>query len=512
MDKALHHRADTILDASMRDNEEFGEITPLPDALLPVEAFDYRLLPDGPVARHIQDIAERMQCPPDYAAMTMMISLAAVIGCSIQITPKQYDKSWRVVPNLWGIVIGRPSMLKTPSLEEALYCLKCLESDSQREYEDAVQQYNVDAKFLELQSKDTEKKVKALLAKGKESQARELLATNTSEIQPPTRKRYMVGDATIEKIGELLKENPNGLLCKRDELSGFLRTIDNESRPNDRAFYLEGFNGSGSYVYDRIGRGTIDIPNHVISMIGTIQPGRYANYVDAAIRQGQGDDGLSQRFQLAVFPNEPKKWKNVDREHDQEAKEQVASIFQALVALVSKIEEPTVVSFSTEAQEIFNQWREELENEKLCNTDEHPALVSHLAKYRSLMPSLALIIHLVDCCQSGVIPPVSATAAGKACAFCEYLESHAQRIYGMAINNPTEAANLILRKIKAGNIVSGFTVRHIQHKNWSGLNVNEKIKEGLGLLVDHNYLKEELVLTGGRNSLIYHINPAIFGC
>ena len=64
---------------------------------------------------------------------------------------------------------------------------------------------------------------------------------------------------TIERLGELLNENPNGLMLYRDEISGFLKTIDRDDRSNDRAFYLECFNGLGRYTYDRIGRGTIDI-------------------------------------------------------------------------------------------------------------------------------------------------------------------------------------------------------------------------------------------------------------
>ena len=38
----------------------------------------------------------------------------------------------------------------------------------------------------------------------------------------------MVNDSTVEKLGELLNENPNGLLVFRDELTGFLRQLDRD--------------------------------------------------------------------------------------------------------------------------------------------------------------------------------------------------------------------------------------------------------------------------------------------
>ena len=51
--------------------------------------------------------------------------------------------------------------------------------------------------------------------------------------------------------------------------------------------------------------------------------------------------------------------------------------------------------FSPDAQKLFKDWIFELEN-RLRNNDETPAVQEHLGKYRSLMPSLALIFHLLD--------------------------------------------------------------------------------------------------------------------
>ena len=44
----------------------------------------------------------------------------------------------------------------------------------------------------------------------------------------------MVNDSTVEKLGEILNQNPNGITHKRDEIYGFLQTLDREghdSRP-----------------------------------------------------------------------------------------------------------------------------------------------------------------------------------------------------------------------------------------------------------------------------------------
>ena len=114
-------------------------------------------------------------------------------------------------------------------------------------------------------------------------------------------------DATVEKLGELLNENPRGLLLIRDELAGFLAHLESEQYQSDRAFYLEAFNGDGRFTYDRIGRGTVHIGNCTVSMIGGVQPTRIAPLVRAAIR-GTNNDGLIERLQLAVWPDDLGSW------------------------------------------------------------------------------------------------------------------------------------------------------------------------------------------------------------
>ena len=373
--------AEHTFDNSKNPDAAFGPIIPLPDPLLPVEPFNYRLLPDGALSRHIQDIAERMQCPADFIAVAFMTTLGSVIGRSHQIMPKEYD-DWTVVPNLWALVIGRSAILKTPAVAEATQHLMRAEVEAKEKFDHALDTYKKDEIFEDVAQKEVQAQVKKLIKDKKRAEARELLDDAVTDIDPPVRKRFITNDTTVEKLGELMNENPNGLLVFRDEMSGFLRTIDNERRPNDRAFYLESWNGTGSYRYDRIGRGTVDIDHMVISLLGTIQPGRYAAYVGQAIKQGHGDDGLAQRFQLAVYPDVPKEWVNIDRYPNTEAKNQVYQIFTNLIQKAD-IEEPVILKFTPEAQKEFNDWRLDLENNKLSNQDDHPALISHLAKYRS---------------------------------------------------------------------------------------------------------------------------------
>jgi len=88
----------------------------------------------------VSDQAHRLQCPPDYPAVGLLVALSSVIGGRLCIRPKQLD-NWTVVPNLWGMVIGRPSTLKTPAVAAALAPLKELEATAQAAYQADLLKY-----------------------------------------------------------------------------------------------------------------------------------------------------------------------------------------------------------------------------------------------------------------------------------------------------------------------------------------------------------------------------------
>ncbi len=132
---------------------------------------------------------------------------------------------------------------------------------------------------------------------------------------------------------------------------------------------------------------------------------------------------------------------------------------------------------------------------------------SHLAKYRFLMPSLALIFHLVDVVAGKAVGPVSLQAAQLAADWCGYLESHARKIYSPELQPDVTAAHRIAKKIQSGDIPDGLTVREIYRREWSGLSSAEKVYAGLEVLAQHNWLRIEHQETGGRRSDVLSIHP-----
>lgn len=466
---------------------------PLPSGLARVMPWRGELLPAA-LQEYVWDVAERTQCPPDFVGVALVVAVSAVVGRKFTIHPKQHD-DWMVVPNQWGVIIGRPSAMKTPALKQALRPLDALETRERKQHDLAVEEYRTNSELLDIERKAAKSKATKLVGSGDKVGAREELTKVSSDMQTPVQRRYTVNDSTVEKLGELLNENPNGLLLVRDELGGWLATIQSEDGSVARAFYLECFDGNGSFTYDRIGRGTIFIESCCLSLIGGIQPSRIASLVHAAI-SGELDDGLIQRLQLAVYPDDVRDWRLVDRWPNKAAAERVEQIIDHLDRLPA--EPRTALRFSPEAQEIFNAWytchMQQSRSEHL-----HPALQSHCLKMPKTIAGLALLFELIE----GGREAVGSESTARAIDWAIYLMSHAQRLYGAAINAPLLGARLILERQQ--KLPEPFTPREIRLKGWTGLDSLDAVNNALNVLIEHNYIVGYEVAgeKGGRPSTRY---------
>ena len=139
-------------------NEDWLAPKPIPRDLARVEAFALEFLPDR-LAPWIDDIATRLQCPPDYPAITAMTALGAILGRKIGIKP-QMKTDWIEIPNIWGAFIGPPGMLKSPAMNEALRPIHRLEAEAVRNNEIAQQAYSAGLDAFRLR-----KQIAAALAK-----------------------------------------------------------------------------------------------------------------------------------------------------------------------------------------------------------------------------------------------------------------------------------------------------------------------------------------------------------
>lgn len=479
---------------------------PLPDDLPDIDEFDPDLLPDS-IRGWVSDISDRVQCPPDFPAVGAVIGLATTAGRKVAIRPKQRD-DWHEVGNLWGCIIGKPGVLKTPALSEALRPLHRLEAKAREEFEAEVSTWRIDQEVAKLNREAARQNAVKAAKAGNDFKKDGLVLSEDNE---PTARRYIVNDTSVEALGEILRSNENGVCAYRDELRGLLQSLDKEGNEGARAFYLSAWTGKEAHTFDRIGRGlNLRVDATCISMLGSIQPSVMASYLRAAV-ENSGDDGLLSRFQLLVWPNTSGTWRNVDRFPDTASRQRAVAVFEKLDKLDPlqfQYEDGAVpfLRFSPGAQEVFNSWREGFET-RLRSEGEHAAFICHLSKYRKLIPTLALLFQLS---QEEHGSDVSEASLLRAMAWAEYLETHAKRAYASVSRRDVSAARALLFQIRRREIDSGFSARTIYRKCWGGLTGSEEIKKALEVLDGYGYVRTDRQQTGGRDAVIYHVNPRVF--
>jgi hypothetical protein len=494
--------------------EDWPKPEPIRRDLPPVDAFNEELLPTSFRAL-VRDVAERMQVPMDFPAVIMVLCLAGVVNRRAVIQPKEHDGSWITVPNLWGGLIAPPGFMKSPVIQAATRPLTQIQNGWWCEHDEALKEYARTKEEHELRRAVWKEEYKKHAKRGTTPPGRP-----DDEPSEPKLQRLIVNDATFEALHRTMSENPAGILLIRDELTGWLARLDCEEYGDERAFALQAWNGDAAYTVDRISRGTIHVEACCMSVLGGIQPGRLRSYLVDALKDGPANDGLIQRFQLLVWPD-PSDWSYVDRPADAASEQIAARVFRELLNLDPQ--DPVRFRFASGAQELFIDWLAVLEI-KVRGTELHPALISHLSKYRSLMPSLALLFELADRASfegfdgsqlTGASNFVSLEHARQAAAFCEYLESHAGRVYSCVVTPQVRAASELAEKIKQRRVGADgfFSCRDVYLKGWSGLDSREAVKRAAEILKDAGWLREmpsETGPLGGRPSDRYQVNPRLW--
>ncbi|GGR48766.1 hypothetical protein GCM10008959_07390 [Deinococcus seoulensis] len=484
----------------------WGERQPLPAALPPAPTLPPEMLPPA-LRGWLVDLAELACVPLEGLAASALAALSGLIGRAVQLAPEGLDNSWRVVPNLWGALVQRPSGMKSMQLDAALAPLHELEARARDEFEAGEVDRELKLEALKMQEEQIKKD-------SKKSGKLDLDALRELRLEAreaaPTPRRYMVQNTTYEKLGELLRENPLGLTMVRDELSGWIEAMGREENSEPRSFWLQTWNGDGSYTFDRIGRGTVRVDNLCMAVMGAIQPGPLQRFVSKSRAGAAADVGFLQRFQLLVYPDGLPAWKRPSRQADAAAKAQALAVFETLDT-VRQSSEPVTLAFSEEAQAVFIEWRDALEV-RLRGGElvKFPAFESHLGKYRSLAPSLALIFHLVDVAaptlHPAALPPVTAQALDLALNWVDFLELHARKVYAHDLGTAFTPAHALAEKIEGGAVREGDRLRDLRRKGWAGLS-DEELGMAVQALSDLGWVQVEKVKTPGRPLEVLRLHP-----
>jgi len=438
-----------------------------------IEQFPVEALPVG-VRTFVQETALALNCAPDLVAIPALVALSVAIGTSraIEVKPGRV-----VFPTLYAAIIAKPGEAKTPALSAALQPL----NDADRR---AYRQWRNDIRAWEQIGE----------APGADRGPRPLFC------------QTVVSDTTMEALTDVLQANPRGVVVQRDELSGWVRSMDQYrgGRGADRQHWLSMWSNE-PLIVNRRGDGVEPrrIERPFASVIGGIQPSMLSELVD---KQGR-EDGFLHRFLFSWPRSMPRRWSN--RYVSDEVKTQYGVIVSRLLALTPRADDrdadgeesegggghsPISLPFTANAQHIWAEWYNGhfLEPEVTSLAEDY--LSGPWAKLEAYAPRLALILHLAriadgDPTAGGMcVDEESLTAA---LAIVEYFKSHVRRVYALLHAHPEDlqfATFLTWLQKQPGIVV---TARQVQQAHLSGVRSAGDAKELLLKAEERGYGKTQ---------------------
>ena len=233
-------------------------------------------LPQG-CARYVKEAAASLRCAPELVGVPVLAALSGVMGHTAVIRIKA---GWTVSGSIYAAVVDSPGSRKSPAAALAYKPLEKLQAMLRKAHEQVLETFN------RAMREHAVKKKRA----AKEDQP---------EPDPPIRpkmRRCIVDDITVEALATRLEQNPRGFLSAHDELTGFIKGLDqykSGGKGNARQSYLKMWSNNAIYVDRKGSDEPVVVPNPYVTLQGAIQPS-----VLGEIGAGR-DDGFLDRFIFA---------------------------------------------------------------------------------------------------------------------------------------------------------------------------------------------------------------------
>ncbi len=359
-----------------------------------------------PVAGFVREAAQAFQCPIDYIGVPLLAVASAAIGFSRVLKLRE---GWVEACRIFAAVVAPPGSTKTPALAHVMKPLHELQLERDEAHRQVVEEYEIE------------------LARFESQRTRQRGASvDHRKPQAPVPPCLLTTDATREALGELLSKNRRGLLMYADELTGWVRGMNQYKggAGNDRQFFLSIWSGQPIYVH-RKSAPPVHVFHPFLSVVGCIPPDMLNELADGRGRE----DGFLHRI-LFTFPDaiRPGTWSEA------EVTNAMVSRWALAVRELSQLQPsanggPVVLEFTPAGKRawvlLFNEHRDSRSAPELP-----PQMTGPLAKMENYAARLTLLVHLLrevsgDPSDEGVDD--ESVAAGWALA--DYFAAHAERVY-----------------------------------------------------------------------------------
>jgi hypothetical protein len=319
------------------------------------QPFPTKAMPE-PLSSFVANAAAATGVDQSYIAAALLVTIGAAIGTTRQV---QCKVEWNEFPVLWIGLVGKSGCGKSPGLAIATKPIKRLQHVAAAEHQQALD-----------------------MMRGK---------GDSDQIELPKMPCLYAEDITIEGLIDRLVDNPRGLVVVRDELAGWVDSMNSYrgGKGGDESAWLSFFDGREA-KHDRKSakRSMLFVPHAAVSLIGGIQPGVLRECLTAR----RVASGMAARLMVIHPPEKVHLW--TDAEVDQKKLEAVCELVDRIYRELNHGDngKPQVVSLDAEAKRMFRQHYDNIRCREAESQDHEAAALS---KSIAVTARLALILHCV---------------------------------------------------------------------------------------------------------------------
>lgn len=340
----------------------------------------------------------------EIMASSILWLTSVIIGNSHKIRIKN---GWYESPIVFLALVGQSGLGKTPSLNQVINPLKKI---NQKKVEDYLHEYEKYQEHLELAKKSKK---------------------NVLPIAKPRRKQILASDTTLEALISLHNESKNAIGINKDELDGWFKDMNKYREGSDKQQWLSIWSNESINV-NRLSRGDLYIASPFISVIGGIQP----EILDAQFTQENVSSGFIDRF-LFCYPKnlkaQPFNSNDLDPTIIENYNNVIYTMYRRVIEGLKYREtndiKPIILNLEDDAYNRFNECFNYYTDKQ--NSDDEPEMFkSMLAKIKTYLGRITLIIHFLDCSYSGqkLTKNITLESVEKAFKLTEYFISQFKRI------------------------------------------------------------------------------------
>ena len=315
------------------------------------------------------------------------VAVAAILSCVSGVADSRVGLELRdgfvVPPTVWSMVIGDPSVKKSPVTTPIVKLIdELIQVPEVKVYEEKKREYDVEKRFHD-------KAVEAYMKRRSDT-----LLDNSDPIRkmpykepeaPKGRPTLVLRDSTSATLVRTAIASPKGMLHYKDDGADWLAGLASMQGYESRSVWIASFDG-GSYTQDRVGQGFAHADNLNVAQLVNVQPRQLMPHLHAL------GDGFIHRFIPFLATHHPED-KTIPRGAVSATLKSLGERFTS----IRHAKSPAKYELSDAARDLFESFRESMdERVRLLSSDRDtsPLFVEALGKMVGYAGRLAYVFHL----------------------------------------------------------------------------------------------------------------------